>query len=374
MSDSIYIVAGELSGDMHGAELMRAVSEMRPDIQFLGYGGDNMCKVGGTHDWLEKSAVMGIVEVLKQYKWFKQKLQEMADEIIEKQPTALVLLDYPKFNLMLAERVRAADIKTKIVYYISPKVWAWNKKRVPKMAKLLDKMICIFPFEVEIYEKVGLPVEYVGNPLVDELGIRGSDDDRDRNLVGMFPGSREREIAKLFPIMVHAAVRLHSKYPNLRFEVPAASAKLAQQMKTTMAKMQLPKEDLVTISEGGSHSLMRRAYCGVVASGTATLEAAWLGLPYCLVYKVALPTYVIAKAVVKIKYIGLVNILAGRAVVEEFIQGDADPCHLEQAIEAFINDEAHRETIQNQLIETAETMGEPGVHKRAAQALLKAIE
>jgi len=317
--------------------------------------------------------VMGIVEVLKQYKWFKMKLKEMLEEIIEKQPDMLVLIDYPKFNLTLAKMVREAGVDIKIVYYISPKVWAWNKGRVPKMAKLLDKMICIFPFEVEIYEEYGLPVTYVGNPLVDELGPIGSDEGRDPNLIGLFPGSREREVAKLFPIMVDAAARLYHRNEELRFAVPAASEKLAEQMEKILESTSMPVEGLITIQQGGSHELMKKAYCGVIASGTATLEAAWQGLPYCLVYKVALPTYIIGKLLVKIEHIGLVNILAGEGIVEEFIQGDADPCHIERALELFIKDPEHRSKLQERLLETAATMGKPGVHVRAARELLNVL-
>lgn len=377
LSKSIYIIAGELSGDIHGAELMKAVAMEDPEVSFTGFGGGHMKSAGGSGitDWLDKSAVMGVIEVLKQYKFFKESLESMAADIIKNQPAALVLIDYPKFNLMLAERLRKANVKTKIVYYISPKVWAWNKKRVPKMARLLDKMICIFPFEVEIYEKAGLEVEYVGNPLVDELGLRDPDSERDANLIGLFPGSREREVSKLLPVMVEAAVNLDKKHAgrNLRFVIPSASEKLSVTITQILESFDLERKDMITVTQGESQQLMRKAYCGVVASGTATLEAAWLGLPYCLIYKLAPVTFLIARLVVKIEFIGLVNILAGRGVVEELIQDKASAENIGGALDKMMRDDSHRDALLENLISTADTLGEPGVHSRAAKSLLKVL-
>jgi len=352
---------------------MKSILKHAPDTQFLGNGGKNMEEAGATKNWVDKSAVMGVVEVLKMYKWFKAQLEAILEEIKSEQPDCLILIDYPKFNLTLAKKIREAGIKTKIIYYISPKVWAWNKKRVPVMAELLDKMICIFPFEVEIYQKHNLPTVYVGNPLVDQLGDLGSDENRDPNLIGLFPGSREREVSRLFPTMVDAALRLHLSYPNLTFQVPAATEPLAVKMREILAQANLPKDDLICIKDGGSQELMRTAHAGVIASGTATLEAAYLGLPYCLVYKIAMPTYLVAKLLVKIEYIGLVNILAGEKVIEEYIQGDADAHHIERALEDFIKDPKHRGKTQQKLLDTARKLGDPGVHDRAAQEVLKEL-
>lgn len=379
LSKSIYIIAGELSGDMHGAGLMQSVLDIEPDTTFAGYGGTTMQAVAGLknerfHDWLDDSAVMGIVEVLKKYKWFKQQLENMLEQIKTQKPDALVLIDYPKFNLTLAQMVRDAGVDIKIIYYISPKVWAWNKKRVPKMAELLDKLLCIFPFEVPIFEEVNLPAVYVGNPLADQLGPLGSDEGRDKNLIGLFPGSREREVSKLFPIMIEAAIRLYTRNSEWKFQVPAATPKLAEQMRAMLHAVKRPDMPDISITEGESHELMRKAHCGVVASGTATLEAAWLGMPYCLVYKVAFPTYLLGKLIVKIKFIGLVNILAGKEVIEEFIQGDADPCHIERALELFMTNSEHRQKVQQDILATAELLGGPGVNDRAAKELLATLD
>jgi lipid-A-disaccharide synthase len=373
MAEALYVIAGELSGDVHGAGMLRALRSMHPDLEIHGAGGPQMREVAGEglRDWVEEAAVMGLWEVLKRYGWFKQRFDEMLAEVRALKPALLVLIDYPGFNLRFAEAVRKELPQTKIIYYISPQVWAWNKGRLPKMARLLDEMLCLFPFEKPIFEGAGLATTFVGHPLVDELEEERSGDPREENLVALLPGSREREVARLFPMMLEAARRLHSKRPETRFEACGASAKLATRMRelTTAAKL----GEIVHIRDGGAHELMQRATCGVVASGTATLEAAYFGLPYCLVYKVAWPTYLAAKMLVKIEHIGLINILAGGRVVEEFIQSEADPLRVEQSLARFLSDDGFREETRRKLLATAAKLGGPGAHLRAATAISKWI-
>ncbi|MEX1116804.1 MAG: lipid-A-disaccharide synthase [Akkermansiaceae bacterium] len=370
MSKRVYVVAGELSGDAHGAGLLRSLREMVPGLEVQGAGGPEMAELAGAgfQNWVEEAAVMGVWEVLKRYGWFKERFAEMMEAVEEFQPEVLLLIDYPGFNLRFAEAVKREFPKTRIIYYISPKVWAWNKRRIPVMARLLDEMLCLFPFEQPIFEKSGLKTTFVGNPLVDELeekrlpGVR-----RDELLVGLFPGSREREIARLFPMMVETAKLLKSSQRELKFEVPAASPKLADQIRALIAEA--GAVDLITVTDGGSHSLMQRACCAVIASGTATLEAAYYGLPYCLVYRVAPLTYVLGRMLVKIEHIGLVNILAGEGVVEELIQADAQPDAVARALRGFLEFPAKREALQARLAETASKLGGRGAHERAAQAV-----
>jgi len=367
MSKLLYVVAGEISGDAHGAGLLASLSTQVPDLKVRGVGGPQMSKLtgSGVRDWVEQAAVMGVWEVLKRYGWFREQFHAMLDEVRELRPEVLLLIDYPGFNLRFAKAVREALPETRIVYYVSPQVWAWNKKRIPLMARLLDQMICLFPFEVEIYEKAGLECAFVGHPLVDELEEqRLTGVQRDQQLVGLFPGSREREVARLLPMMLQAAARLRGERPELRFEVPAASDKLAVQIRNLIDEQDAG--DWVEVTVGKSHSLMQRACCGVLASGTATLEAAFYRLPYCLVYKVAPLTYLIAKLVVKIKTIGIVNILAGEHVVDEFIQHEANPQKVADSLNAFLAEPARREALQQRLAETTAMLGEPGSHQRVA--------
>lgn len=370
MAGRIYVVAGELSGDAHGAGLLRALATLRPDLSITGVGGPEMAaaSAGGVRDWVEDAAVVGLWEVLRHYRWFQQRFHEMLAEVKRLQPDVLVLIDYPGFNLRFAEAVRRECPQTRQVYYISPQVWAWNKRRIPQMVRLLDEMLCLFPFEQVLFESAGLKTSFVGHPLVDELVERRlMSVARDERLVGLFPGSREREVARLFPLMIETAKRLLAWRADLRFEAPAASPKLATLMR--QLARQSPLGEHLTITAGGSHDLMQRACCGVIASGTATLEAAYFGLPYCLTYAVAWPTYLVGRMLVRLKHIGLVNILAGEEVVEEFIQADADAVQIGAALRRLLQDPEHRAMLQARLAATAAKLGGTGAHLRAARAV-----
>ncbi len=364
MAGRVYVVAGELSGDAHGAGLLESLLRRRPGTQVAGVGGPAMAAAAGTRDWVEDAAVMGVWEVLKRYGWFKQRFNEMLEEVKRFRPDVLLLIDYPGFNLRFAKAVKQECPGTKLVYYISPQVWAWNKKRIPMMVELLDQMMCLFPFEKPIFENAGLRTEFVGHPLVDELAAEKSGTARDPRLVALLPGSREREVASLFPMMLESAKQLHRWRGDLRFEAPAASPKLAATMRSMVSES--GTGGCVTITDGGAHTLMQRACCGVIASGTATLEAAFFGLPYCLVYKVAPLTYLIARMVVKIKHIGIVNILAGEGVVDEFVQHAAEPVNVVPALKELVENSVAREALQRRLAETTAKLGEPGAHDRAA--------
>lgn len=236
------------------------------------------------------------------------------------------------------------------------------------MVRLLDEMLCLFPFEQPIFQNAGLKTTFVGHPLVDELeekritGVL-----RDDQLVGLFPGSREREVARLFPMMIAASQLLRARNGLLKFEVPAASPKLAEQIRRLISDARA--ERWLVVTSGGSHSLMQRACCAVIASGTATLEAAYYGLPYCLVYRMACSTYVLGRMLVKIDHIGLVNILAGEGVVEELIQGAAEPVAVAKSLDGFLQSSAKREALQARLAETAAKLGGEGAHERAARAV-----
>jgi len=367
MAKRLYVVAGELSGDAHGAGLLRALKPMVRDLEILGVGGPEMAAVGGKGvcDWVEDAAVMGVWEVLKRYGWFKQRFGEMLEELKAYQPDVLLLIDYPGFNLRFAEAVRRESPQTKIVYYVSPQVWAWNKGRIPKMVRLLDQMICLFPFEVPIFANAGLRSVFAGHPLVDELQekrLHGAV--RSEKLVGLFPGSREREVTRLLPMMIGTAKLLREWRNDLLFEIPAASEKLALQIRVML--IAAGAEEWIRVDTGSSQSLMQRACCGVIASGTATLEAAFYGLPYCLVYRVAPLTYLMAKLLVKIKFIGIVNILAGEEVVREFIQGAAVPEKVSVPLRDFLESPQAREAFQVRLAAVTSRLGDSGAHERIA--------
>ena len=364
----IYVVAGEISGDLHGAELLESLQKCGVDA-FAGWGGPKMAEIAGTKDWVEKAGVMGIWEVLKQYSWFKKRFEETVAEIEEWQPDVLILIDYPGFNLRLAKVVRERFPQVKILQYVCPQVWAWKRGRIPKMAKWLDQVVCLFPFEVEVLAKGGCPGVYHGHPLVEELRAKVEDVSRDSGLIGLFPGSRYREVDRLFPVMLEAARMLRQTRPELRFEVPAVSEKLALHMREMASG-----EEGIIITVGSSQSLMQRAECAVMASGTATLEAAWFGLPYCLVYKMAPLTWRVAQAVVKVDYAGIVNILAGEEIVKELLQDECSPKTVTQWVEGALSDSTATSALSEKLLAIAAKLGEGGVHERVAGEVMKLLE
>jgi lipid-A-disaccharide synthase len=316
----LYLVAGEASGDARGAELMRALRERLPEVEFHGAGGREMRTLAGGQffDWADE-AVVGLWDVLKKYGYFRAQFARMLAEVERLRPDAVIFIDYPGFNLRLAKAVRARVPGLKIIYYISPQVWAWNRGRIPKMARTLDLMLCIFPFEKPLYEESGLRTVFVGHPMLDSLAAKRTAVSRENDLVGLFPGSREKEVRKIFPVMIAAARQLRRELPELRFEAAAASPALATLMREQLAGAGLD-EAFCIVGQRNSHALMQTAAAGMVASGTATLEAAYFGLPLVILYRVAWLTWAIGKRLVRVPFLGMPNILAGREIAREFLQ------------------------------------------------------
>jgi lipid-A-disaccharide synthase len=280
------------------------------------------------------------------------------------------LIDYPGFNLRLARALRKRLPAQKIIYYISPQVWAWNRGRIKKMARWLDLMLCIFPFEAELYNQSGLRTIFVGHPMIERLRDLKIDIQRDPNLIGLFPGSRGREVRKIFPILIETARELRRSKPNLRFEVGAASDELAQQM-----GQMLDSQDrhLFGIKVDRTAEIMQHAFAGIVASGSATLEAAYFRMPFVLVYKVAWPTYLAGRLLVKVKYLGMPNVLADKEVVPEFIQHRAQPHDLAQSVLRLLDDPNARQQMIWEFDKIAAMLGESGASDRAAKAILAEI-
>jgi len=364
----LHIIAGEISGDTHAAGVIRELLAMRPEVKFTGLGGRQMREVAGPgiEDWVEKAGVVGLWEVLKMYSYFKGKMTASVEQILRERPEAVVLVDYPGFNLRLAKALRVGGYTGKLIYYISPQVWAWKKGRVKTMAKVLDLMICIFPFEKEFYEKSGLPTVFGGHPMVDRVHTLHRDWKREPGLVGWFPGSRLNEVKRLFPIMLQASLAIRLQVPTARFAASAANEQLAQTMREMADAAGLP-EAKRWIEVGTVYDLMQRCQTGAVASGTATLEAACFGLPYALVYQVNAMTYVAAKLVVKIEKIGIVNILAKRDVVRELVQTELTSDTLGAEMVSLLTDHERQTRLEKDLAEVVAMLGEGGAYRRAAE-------
>ena len=371
------IIAGEASGDTHGAALMQSLRAEQPGIRFTGKGGPKMAAEalasgGALDNWIAKAGVLGLWDVIRHYGYFRRKFDALIEELAARPPDTLILVDYPGFNLRLAKAVRKRGVATKIIYYISPQVWAWNRRRIPEMARALDLMICIFPFEREIYESSGLHTVFAGHPMAGELHSVPTEA-RDATLLGLFPGSRTREILKIFPSMLGAAGLIHRSRADIRFEVAAATPDHAELLRKMISEQVMA----ITISTGASHDLMSRAAVGLVCSGTATLEAACLGLPYALVYRVALLTYEVGIRVIRVPYLGIVNILAGRPVIREFIQHAATPAALGDEALRLLNNSEARVQLSCELADVVAMLGareSSTAPERAARAVMECLE
>ena len=371
----VFFVAGEASGDTHGSELMVALRELDPEIRFLGRGGVRMSGVAGEGfiDWSQHSAVLGLWEVMKNYRYFRQQFAATLEEIRRESPDAVVLIDYPGFNLRLARVLRKELPRLKIIYYISPQVWAWNRRRIPQMARYLDLMLCIFPFEAQLYNQSGLRTIFVGHPMAETISVSPRNEHRDPNLIGLFPGSRVREIRKILPIMLRTAERILAEKPHFRFEVAAVSANLAKEIESLLQRSKLPK-DTMQITVGKASAIMQRATAGIVASGTATMEAALFRLPFVLVYSLAWVTYIAAKILVKVEHIGMPNVLAGREIIPEFIQHRAQPKPIAEAVLRLMNNKEARDFVVSEFDRIISTLGASDASMNAARAIVEEIK
>ena len=371
---TLYFVAGETSADNHGAALMSSLRRRDVDLNFIGRGGPQMRAIAGERfkDWLGDAAVLGLWEVIRKYGYFRKQFRETLKEIQESKPDAVVLIDYPGFNLRLAHALRRQSGQQKIIYYISPQVWAWNRGRIKKMARCLDLMLCIFPFEADLYNKSGLRAIFVGHPMLERLRSQRIDIKRDPNLVGLFPGSRLPEVRKIFPVMLESVGELRKQNRNMHFEVAAASQELAMGLNEILDRHARDRK-VVQIKVGETAAIMRRAFVGIVASGSATLEAAYFRLPFVLIYKVAWPTYLAARLVVNVKYLGMPNVLAGREVVPEFIQHRAKPEAIAKAVWQLMENADARERMISEFDTIVGKLGVSEASEKAAGAIIEEI-
>jgi lipid-A-disaccharide synthase len=373
-SQTIYFVVGEASADNHGAGLMRSLRELTVDLKFIGRGGPQMRAIADAQfkNWIDDAAVLGLWEVIKKYGYFRGQFRETLDEIENNKPDAVVLIDYPGFNLRLARALRRQSPERKIIYYISPQVWAWNSGRIKKMACFLDLMLCIFPFETDLYTKSGLRAVFVGHPMIERLRATKLKTERDPRLIGLFPGSRSREVRKIFPVLLEAVRLLLRRQPDLRFEVAAASEALAAEISNALAEARM-REGPFRVVTGETAATMQRAFAGIVASGSATLEAAYFRLPFMLIYKVAWPTYLAARLVVNVKYLGMPNLLADREVVPEFIQHRAKPDAIAKAVLRLMDNTEARDRMISEFDAIVTKLGEGGASEKAARAIIEEI-
>jgi lipid-A-disaccharide synthase len=366
----IFLIAGESSGDTHGALLIRELVALHPNIEFFGAGGPEMRAVAGDQlmEWTHEAAVVGLWDVLVKWPYFKENFNKIYQAIQKLNPDAVIFVDFPGFNLRLAKYLRRKNYTGKLIYYISPQVWAWNRRRIPEMARVLDLMMCIFPFETEFYKASGLRTEFVGHPMIEELGRISVP--RDLELIALLPGSRNREIKRIFPIMLEAARLLQKKSPLIRFEVSATSAAAMESMQQLVVESGVAN---VKVQVRNSKELMQRAVVGMVASGTATMESSFFQLPFVLIYKVSWFTYILGRLLIRVNYLGMPNILAGKEVISEFIQHDALPERIADTVWTLYSDPETRAAMVQQLDHVIGLLREENPANRPAEVVLRAL-
>ncbi len=363
MNRTIFLLAGEASGDRRAAELTAALRARDPSLDFAGMGGPLMREAGVrlVADPTGR-AVVGILEVLRNYGYFRRLMQEVLGEMERARPAAVVGVDYPGFNLRFLRAARARlGSSARLIQYVSPQLWAWNARRKWAMARTLDAVLCLFPFEPKIYEETGLRAVFVGHPLG---GAQPAEDcRRDPNLFGFFPGSRERELRAHAPALADAAAEILRRRPGARVAwAPASPAAEAFLRKRIPDAPFLPAEEI-----------QRRAWAGVVCSGTATLEAAARGLPCCVVYRVGWPTWWMGRLLVRVPHLAMPNLLANAPFLKEFIQSDLTPERVAQEVLRLADLPAARATVAAGYARVRAALGDGCAAERAAEDILHSI-
>jgi len=371
----IFIIACEASGDKHGADLVRSIQKLDPAIQFEGLGGMEMRQTGvGLLEEMTRISALGFGDVLRKYFLFRKIFYRALGHVQKTRPDLLILIDSPAFNLRFAKKIRR---RIPVIYYISPQIWAWGARRIHTIRKTVDQMMVILPFEEEIYRRAGIPCTFVGHPLLDrvkptkpreslrdEFGIASTE-----KAIALLPGSREPEVRRILPIMLETAQRLHREIPNLKFflvQAPHVPSSLYDPYITpTGLRLERTSERLYDIVAAADFAL--------VASGTATLETALLGTPFFLLYKASASTFFLGRRLVRIPYIGLVNVLAGRPVVPEFIQHLAQPAEIARKTKALLENDSLRENFKREIRGTLGKLGGPGANERAARVVIEKL-
>ena len=361
---TFYIIAGEASGDLHGSNLVKALKSMAPASTFRGWGGDLMEKAGvELVKHIEELAFMGFAEVVMNLRTILNNLKHCKRDLENSRPDALILIDYPGFNLRIAPFAKELGIP--VFYYISPQIWAWKSGRVHKIAQNTDVVYTILPFEQEFYAGYGYEVEYVGHPLLDAVELPESDGHEalDSDVIALLPGSRKQEIETMLPIMAS----ILDDFPSFRFIIAKAPS-------IPVSFYQPFLEDgRLELHEGHAYDLLKSARAALVTSGTATLETALLDVPQVVCYKGNPISYQIARRVVKVSYISLVNLIMDSPVLKELIQGELNRKSLVDALRPLIEFGPERKKMIETYGRLREELGGPGASTRCAQSMLKKL-
>ena len=372
----LMIVAGEASGDLHGANLVFELKKLYPDILLYGLGGKNMRNAGvKILTDVSELSVVGLVEIIRHYPRLHGILKRMISELKDNPPDLLVLIDSPDFNLRLAKAAKQCGVK--VLYYISPQIWAWRSSRIKTIKKCVDMMAVVFPFEAKIYKDAEVPVQYVGHPLAKEAIASISRDDLFKNenldarkkLIGIFPGSRRSEIERNFPILINAAVNLVQHRDDVQFITPIASTLPKDFIKKYTERSPIN----ITITMDSIYNVINACDVIAAASGTVTLQITLMQIPYLIVYKISPITYQILKRIVKFKFAGIANIIANKEVCREFIQNNARPLNISNEIEKLLSDKDYANNMRKELKKIKDQLGNKSGSTEVAQLTTKLI-
>ena len=373
----ILMIAGEASGDLHGSHLVKEMLSLDPTLQFYGVGGKKMKNEGVELIADSKEmAVVGITEVLLKLKRIYQIYRKLKNSLTSNSPSLVILIDYPDFNLRFAREAKKKNIP--IVYYISPQVWAWRKGRIKKIGRLIKKMIVIFPFEKKIYEEAQIDVDFVGHPLLDAIRSQFSREEAFQQFslssgvttIGLLPGSRMNEVKRHLPPMIKAIPLISKQINPVQFIIPVAPGLDLGEVQNLVGS----KRENIRVVENNIYDVMRISDVVIVASGTATMEAAIMGAPMIVVYRVSPLTYLLGKMLIKVKNIGMVNIIAGKTVVPELIQKDVTPEKITSAVVQILENPSKQEEIKKELNSLKEKIGKSGASFRAAQIIISLLQ
>lgn len=367
----IMIIAGEASGDLHGANLVKALQKKAPALAFYGIGGRRLAAAGVSilvnSDQL---SVVGITEVFAKLPQIYHATKTIKGHLRKMRPDLLILIDFPDFNLHLAATAKRLSIP--VLFYISPQIWAWRSGRVKKIKRLVDYMAVILPFEESFYRKHDVPVSFVGHPLMDELSADISDHNlqpnSDRGIISLFPGSRTKEVSIHLPLMIQAADILKRKSPNLRFLISCAPSIQQSQLEEIITACS-SENDFEIVSEDASE-IFKKSRLSLAKSGTVTLQAAIYGTPCIIIYKVSPFSYFLARHLIQVKYIGLANLISGYSVFPELIQEKASPQLIADTAHHMLTATHGFENLQAELIKIRQKLGRPGASDRVAELAL----
>lgn len=369
MKRKILIVAGETSSDIHAAGLVKEIKTLMPEAEFFGLGGNRMEGQGvKLYANIVDLAVVGFVEVIKNIRKFQAIFSKLLNELDKLKPQMAILIDYPGFNLRLAAKLNERQIP--IVYYISPQVWAWGRNRIQLIKKLVKRMIVIFKFEEELYKKAGIPVNFVGHPFLDIVKANSSLNlPPNRTIFALLPGSRQTEVRRLLPLMLETAKIIYAKIPNSQFIILRSSTVKKELFDYILANYRLP----IDIFTDQTYEGINSCDFALVASGSATLESAILEKPFVVIYRISWFTWLCLRPIIQIPYIGLVNIVAGSKIIEEFIQFHARPRRIADYIIKTLSNPKKIASIKNELSRIRFLLGEKGASKRAAGIIVELL-